>query len=331
MNRIFHVVSSVVLVLSLSAIGCQSPPEAPSDLESLLGFLFQHMDDEDPAALAEGLENLHEWFQDDDQLQRAREGFLINNLPAESLEGLDDRQRSPSGLEGIAVAAKSPFCAKALAGLLTWQDFGQLLDNFDLYERTFTSDPTCFGPRECLAVEADSHTKSAWAGIVDMESRYSIQYRWVETSVGWMMLQRFWLKDPVNGDQFEVKMKANYYIGVIMADGGRSAQPVSPAFRNAANGVVGRSGVDIDAAQEALGKAGSLRIHANWFNVDTGVITLPKATIRSTLIRNQVNDSTRHDDWLEGHPMMVDCPAVDPMDGDSGGAGGAGGAGGMAQ
>ena len=65
-----------------------------------------------------------------------------------------------------------------------------------------------------------------------------------------------------------------------------------------------------NSTQEALSSAGSLRVHANWFNVDTGLITLPDATIRNSLIQNQVNDSTRHDDWLEGHPDMVDCPSV---------------------
>jgi len=300
--------------MCLSGAACESPPNAPDDLETLVGYLFLHANDEDPAALAEGLENLHAWFADDAQLQKAREGFLIENLPPEAVTGLDDRVRSPDGLEGIVVATKSPYCPKALAGLLTWEDFGQLLSNFEIYERTFTSDPTCFGPRECLAVRADSHTKSAWAGVVGMESRYTIEYRWVETAAGWIMLQRFWLKDPVHGDQFDVKMNANYYLGVVMADGGRASQPVSPAFRNAANGMVGRAGKDIDLAQEALAGAGALRIHANWFNVDPGVIPLSEEAIRSTLVSNQINDATRHDDWLDGHPDMVRCPSEGPDD-----------------
>jgi|GEM_PF-1241857 len=296
--------------------GCSSPPEAPDDLESLLGFIFEHMDDEDPAELIAGLENLHEWMQDDANLQKSREGLLINNLPQSALQTLDGKERSTRGLEGITVTTKSGFCARSLASLLTWEDFGSTLDNFSMYERTFTSDPTCFGSRDCLKVRADSHTKSAWAGLVGMESKYGIQFRWVKTKVGWMMLQRFWLKDPVNGDQLEVKMKANYYIGIIMDDGERAGEAISPAFRRAANGILGNAGDDIDADQKKLSQAGTLRIHANWFNVDTGLITLPKATIREVLINNQVNDAERHDNWLESHPDMVDCPkkmmSIDP-------------------
>lgn len=311
MNAIVRSLCITTLALCSSFSACESPPNAPSDLETLLGYLFEHMDDEEPAALVVGLENLHAWFQDDSQLQKAREGSLIQNLPEEAVKSLDDRERSAEGLEGIVVATKSPYCSRSLAGLLTWEDFGELLDNFEFYNRDFSSDPSCFGERECLQVDATSHTKSAWAGIVNMESRYQIQYRWVETSVGWMMLQRFWLLEPVNGDKFDVKMNANYYIGVIMDDGGRAAQAISPAFRNAANGSVAGSGRDIDAAQEALASAGALRVHANWFNVDTGVITLPESSIRTTLINNQVSDSTRHDDWLNEHPEMVSCPGVD--------------------
>ena len=294
----------------IALTACNNPPSAPSDLESLLGYLFERMDDDEPEALKSGLENLYDWFQDDTQLQEAREGFLVKNLPATALETLDEKERSASGLEGITVATKSPYCSKALASLLTWQDFGSILDNFALYERTFKGDPTCFGPRDCTQVEADSHTRSAWAGLVQMESRYTIQFRWVETKYGWMMLQRFWLKDPVAGDSFEVRMNANYYIGVIMDDGGRAAKPISPAFRRAANGTVGQSGQDIDSQQEALSRAGSLRIHANWFNVDTGVIPIPDETIRSTLISNQINDSTRHDNWLDDNPNQFPCPQL---------------------
>ena len=307
-SYVFRMVAAILFFVTLFP-GCSSPPDAPEDLETLLGFLFEHMEDEDPEALALGLENLYLWFQDDAQLQSAREGFVINNLPASALEGLDDVQRSPEGLEGITVASKSPYCSKALAGLLTWEDFGSLLDNFSIYERIFQSDPSCFGNRECLLVRADSHTKSAWAGIIDMESRYSIQFRWVETQYGWMVLQRFWLKEGVDGDKFDVKMNSNYYIGVIMDDGAREVQSVHSSFIEAANGIVGEGGADIDGARESLSNAGSLRVHANWFNVDTGVIPFSDDELRNILISNQVNDAAKHDNWLEDLPEFDVCPA----------------------
>ena len=90
----------LITVLSISlGLGCSNPPQAPDDLETLLGYLFEHMDDDDPEALTIGLENLYVWFQDDAQLQRAREGFLV--CCKNAVARLDDKERSASGLEGI--------------------------------------------------------------------------------------------------------------------------------------------------------------------------------------------------------------------------------------
>ena len=70
------------------------------------------------------------------------------------------------------------------------------------------------------------------------------------------------------------------------------------------------SRADIDGQQEALSQAGSLRIR-KLVNVDTGVVPVPEETIRNTLISNQVNDSTRHDTWLERNPDQFPCPMGD--------------------
>ena len=37
---------------------------APKDLESLMGYIFEHMDDDDTAELIDGLEQLHMYMQD---------------------------------------------------------------------------------------------------------------------------------------------------------------------------------------------------------------------------------------------------------------------------
>ena len=93
MYTLRHIVFGLVWFALSCLSGCTSPPEAPEDLESLLGYIFEHMDDEDPAELIAGLENLHEWMQDDANLQRSREGLLINNLPETALATLDGNTR----------------------------------------------------------------------------------------------------------------------------------------------------------------------------------------------------------------------------------------------
>ena len=311
--------------LLLFGLGCTAPPNAPEDLESLLGYLFTHMDDEDPAELTDGLEKLHSYLQDDDKLQDAREGFVIKNLDDAAVNQLDDVERKASGLKGITVVTKSPNCVKDIAALLTWPDFKKVLDNFDLYEREFDRDPACFASRECLKIRADSRTRSKWANVVEMEARYAIQFRWVDTKYGRMLVHRFWLKEKVDGDLFDVKLYDNYYIGVAMADGARVAQAVAPAFRQAADGVIGRSGTDVEAIQELLGSAGTLRIHANWFRVSPGDIPLTEEQILEILTQNQVTDATRHDTWLADHPEQVSCTSADDDAGETPSGGTSGG------
>ena len=195
-----------------------------------------------------------------------------------------------------------------LAALLTWDEFDKVLKNFDFYRREFERDPQCFADRECAKIRADSHTKSAWGGIIEMETRYAIQYRWVDTEYGRMVLHRFWLKERADGDSLDVKMHANYYIGVAMADGARATKPVSASFRQAANGVIGNAGNDIETMKELLNSAGTLRIHANWFSIEQ---PLGDDFALEQLIQTQITDSQRLDTWLSDHPEQVTCTVED--------------------
>ncbi|MEE2789357.1 MAG: hypothetical protein VX589_18610, partial [Myxococcota bacterium] len=201
-----------------------------------------------------------------------------------------------------------------------WAEFDKVLENFDFYRREFERNPQCFADRECTRIRADSHTKSAWGGIIEMETRYAIQYRWVDTEYGRMVLHRFWLKERADGDSLDVKMHANYYIGVAMADGARATKPISASFRQAANGVIGLSGNDIETLKELLNSAGTLRVHANWFSIEQ---PLGDDFALEQLIQTQITDSQRLDTWLANHPEQVTCTVSDiEAASEVGGAGG---------
>ena len=56
-----------------------------------------------------------------------------------------------------------------------------------------------------------------------MES--NIRFSWMGTdSVRMDDASEVLAESPVDGDKFDVKMNANYYVGVIMDDGGRSVR-----------------------------------------------------------------------------------------------------------
>lgn len=291
----------IVILLSSCAT---PPPEPPEEMEALLGFLFEHMADEDPTPLVEGIQTLKKWYEDEDHLQSGQQGFVVNNLPQEALNSLDEVERSSENLKGMSVVTKSGYCPQHIAGLLTWEDFGTLLDNFEVYERSFMQESSCFWSRECDQIRADSRTVSKWANIIRMETKYAIEFRWVYTPDGWAFLHRFWLKEPAIGDSFGVRMNANYYIGITLIDGERPLPPLPPNFIETANGFFAGSGDALAGDSNDYQSQGALRVHGNWFQVDTGTIPLGDDQILNTLLQNQRNDSEKHDLFLDMNPMI---------------------------
>ena len=302
---------SLILLILLSLQFCApAPPQPPEDLEALLGFIFKHSADEDPTALAQGIDQLYLWFEDEAQLEKAREGFMIDDLDLSqvSLNELDSSTFSSNALRGVSVVTKSPHCVKSIVGLLTWSEFGSLLDAFDSYERSFDQDSACMLDRSCLQITAQSKTSSRWVGLVGITTQYQIEFRWVFTESGWALVHRFWLKEPAIGDRFGVKMNANFYVGITLADQGRQFTPPSPSLISSSNGLFGESGDEIEAIQQTLSQPGSLRIHANWFDVDTGDFPFDDTMIANLLVQQQKNDSEQHDKMIDSNPSPGACP-----------------------
>jgi len=251
-------------------VGCgDMPPDAPTEYEELLGHAFVHMADEDPEELIAGLENLLILMEDDGIRHDASQGYSIQNLDEEAVNLLDERQRSTRDLVGISVLTGSPHEPIDIGALLSWEDFHQVVkDTFDVYEREFDGDPECFAAQECSWLSAQSHTESAWAGLIDMVTEYSIEFRWVETSWGMALLHRFWLNAPAHGD-FDLVMKGNYYIGITFPD--------------------------------LIDGTGSLRIHGNWFDVDYGLFPVTEANAVETVVENSKTDADKLDHWISTH------------------------------
>ncbi len=298
--------SGLCLVLLCLSLGCDAPPTAPSEYESLLGYLFEHMEDEEDDELIVGLENLYDWLQTPENFSAASDGYQIRNLADSAVDALDEKSRNARGLRGVSTITKSGLAPELIAGTLTWADFSEVVEgNFSLYERIFDQDSSCFIDRSCTWVAASSHTVSKWVNIIEMDTRYRIQYRWVFTQYGWMMLHRFWLLDPAGGT-FDVMMNANYYLGVLFADGARGGGRLSPAFRSAGGALIGGASAELDDLKAVLECPGSLRVHANWFDVETGDIPLEDAKILEVLLNTTKSDAQRLDEWIESHPERVE-------------------------
>ena len=294
--------ASMALLLTLTwSVACAEPPSAPSEYEDLLAYVFEHAGDEEDEALAAGLENLHAWLQDSSRLESVLEGYVIDELPQSAVAGLDAQERSASGARGMTVVTLSPHSTTDLAKTLTWERFDEIVSaNFTKYIRTFEegTDLTCFQATECSWVQAQSDTESKWVGIVEMETGYTIQFRWVATSAGWMLVHRFWLRDPAHGEfgEISVDMTNNYYIGVTMGESGREGVRATESNRGVAGGFVGGGEERLKYLEDLLTSPGSLRVHANWFQVD--VTGLDDSVMLNGLIDSTQKDANHLDTWI---------------------------------
>ena len=307
---------TLVLAALFALTGCEAPNNAPTDYESMLGYIFAHAGDvadeegEEPADLVAGLENLYEWLQESGNLEDAMEGYTINSLDEAAVDALDDKDRSARDLNGISVVTKSPHDITDIVSLLTWTQFKDVLftrddANFERYERTFDlADPSCFGQQTCPQLNADSDTKSFWGGFIGMETKFRIEFRWVETKYGWMVIHRFWLKEKTNGDCCDVVMHNNYYVGVMFLDGGREGPSLSTAALSGANGFVGNARGRLEALKENLETPGTLRVHANWFDVDYGVFPITREKALETIVDSTKNDASFIDGYLTANPGL---------------------------
>src|SRR5210317_1981129 len=95
----------ILLLVVLGTSACTPPPDAPADLENLSEYIFAHMGDEDTRELEAGLINLRTWLETGTNLESTKIGYTVNDLKDESVNALDDVERSiRDSLYGAAVA-----------------------------------------------------------------------------------------------------------------------------------------------------------------------------------------------------------------------------------
>lgn len=268
-------VHAAALFTSLWMLSCAPSLEPPpEDYDSLLRYLFTHMMEESTTDVAEGAEQLIELVADEEVRKRGEQGHSLASLSDASVDGLDETPRTADDLMGLGVLTVSPHSPVDIACTLIWEDFGEIVkENFEAYSREFDEDPTCFCTQTCTSANASSDTKSNWAGLIQMEASYRIQFRWLDSAAGPVLLHRFWLKEPA-GEPGGVNMQSNFYLGVTFADG----------------------------------TGGATRVHASWFAVDLGTLNGAEDLVFGSTIDTIRNDAKRIDDWISenGTPMLED-------------------------
>ncbi|MEC7946218.1 MAG: hypothetical protein VX265_01545 [Myxococcota bacterium] len=203
-----------IIVLTAIALGGCRPAEAPEDYEALVGFIFEHADDEDDAELVAGLDNLAVWLQGSN-LETAQEGVTIDSLPASAVDQLAGHDHSVEGLSGVSLASSSSYRSGVLMEALTQYSFATMMpDVYLTYDRDFESGQDCIVSRDCLWAEGSVYSVADWGILGEVEADRRIEFRWIETEAGWVFLQRWWLLEPSTGSRLSLRIGDQYYIGV---------------------------------------------------------------------------------------------------------------------
>ena len=264
----YRITVSIVLL----TVGCTPPPPAPTELEELSSYIFTHARDglneegsksDDTDQLAEGLENLKDWLDID--LAATLEGYSVDSLSTEMIQDFDQSGRGADFLLGAAVATDSQFCTERYVEALVTDDQSVIYaDNYNVFERTYDSDPSCFPSRECMEVEGQSYGEATWAGLIDVISLSNVQFRWVETQYGWMMVQRSWLDQPAEVSWEGVNVYGQYFLGVVLPNGDSS-----------------------------------IRMQATWIDTEYGVLPVSEDFAKQQIVKSMQDTGQQLEVWME--------------------------------
>ena len=246
----------------LLGLACKRPPDAPGELEELCEYLFLHMQDDETEELQAGLMNLEAWLDAD--LQSTSEGYTINKLSLEAIATTGKTSENTDNLVGAAVATESVYGMTRLAEALVTDDQAELWsDNYNVFDRTYDSDASCFPDRECESLTGATYGEATWAGLIDVVSQSSVEFRWVETESGWMMMQRSWLDKPAEVSWESVEVNGQYFLGILLPDGGET-----------------------------------IRMQATWIDTDYGSLPVDEDFALNQVVKSMQDTSATLEDWI---------------------------------
>ena len=200
-------------------LACSAPPDAPRELDELVGYFFAHAVDEDEAPLAVGADNLASWM--DTRLEETLDGYAVKVLSQATLDSLDDRERPAAGLVGAAVGHESPHDSTRLAaGVLTTDAMDRDPEATLAYRRESDDDVACFLDHAC-----DVYTYRYWSTDslplgIEVTYQNIVQYRWFTMSTGdAALVTRQWMVDPAELNVDWLEVDAQYYTWVSLPHG----------------------------------------------------------------------------------------------------------------
>lgn len=199
---------------------CVAPPEAPEKLDDLMGYLFEHADDDDDAAIDAAAANLDVWL--DAHLEDTIEGYEIHDLSEAAIARTGDEVEDMDGLVGAAVGHESVHSAETLGGqnavpvdtdTSEWGTEGS--------GRVYESDPACFAAETCSRLQSEEWADEELALGIEAQPHWAQRWRWVELPEGLGLLQTWWILEPIAFSVDFISVEHQFYVWMFLpqADG----------------------------------------------------------------------------------------------------------------
>jgi len=255
-----------VLPFLVLLVGCKHPPDAPEELDQLVGYLYEHVADEDPAPLEVGTDNMKAWL--DQGLEQTLEGYTVNNLSQEAVDALDDGTRDLDGLVGAAVGHDSTFSVDELGRTIILTPPTTIYpDTYTKYDRDFHGDSDCFAVGDCDFLEMETHSTSNYALGLTVDINSLVQFRWVDTDLGRVLIQRSWMHTPATVSLDILDVKQQFYLWMFLPT-----------------------------------ETGSLSVQATWMVATISDGSVPEDLALNLVIDSMSNTAQTLDDFVTDHP-----------------------------
>ncbi len=205
----------------LAALSCTPAVEAPAELDELASWLYTYHSDEDPEAMISGIDRLAEWF-DDHQTEALAEDWEVTSLEEETVDGVDEVDRTTEGMVALAVFTESVHSVEDAALAMVGTEVDEVYpDTFSDYERQWDSDPDCFLLEECSRTSAYENYTASFPFDIHTTNELQNEYLWVEGTDRKAMVHRNWLLSPPETNSVLLEIDEMFHLNLFLeSDGG---------------------------------------------------------------------------------------------------------------
>ncbi len=201
-----------------------------------------------------------------------RDGYTVFNLSKGAIESTGNTILKDGMLIGAVVAGDSGFDVKAMARALGVDNTLEVNgDAYVAFERTWQGDPECFAQQKCMSVSSDSLSEARWAGLISVKYNSHLEFRWVKTSRGWVMIHRSFLNEKPEVSLSLIDVRQNYWLGVVL--------PTS----------------------KKTGDSRATLLQSNWSDVDYGILPIPESTALNLVVSSMKDSFDATETWMNGH------------------------------